>query len=77
MVVPDSVREIDDFAFSDCKDLASVTFGEKSTMRRIGIGAFYETQLECFSAPDSLEEIDCVAFCGCSRLAHVALNSSI
>ena len=55
--LPDSVEELCDECFYWCDDLSRVTFGESSSLRRIGERAFYECRLDEIHIPDHVEEL--------------------
>lgn len=67
IIVPDSVTEIGDRAFSLSYDLEVVEIGVESELRVIGEKAFYEcNSLESVSLPDGVTEIGAEAFVGTS-----------
>ena len=67
--IPDSVRVIDDFAFSGCKSLSSVEFPEN--LFEIGRGAFEDcTSLKSIYIP-KVFYIGDGAFSGCSSLTDI------
>ena len=72
--IPDSVSEIDDWAFSDCRNLKEVIIPD--SVQRIGEGAFFHCeQLEKVVIPYSVDSIDDTAFRGCSNLKEVYIQS--
>lgn len=76
VVLPDSITTIDDYAFSDCQYLASVTMSNNVT--EIGEGAFMFTEdttaLASITLPNSLTSLGKWAFYGCSALTSVTYN---
>lgn len=74
VVVPDSVTEIQDYAFSGNRELKSVKLSK--ALKVLGINAFFNckalTQIEL---PASLKEIGAYAFCG-SGLTSVVIPES-
>ena len=72
--IPDSVCEIDDWAFSDCRNLKTVVIPD--SVQRIGEGAFFHCEnLERVIIPYSVDSIDDTAFRGCSKLKEVYIQS--
>ena len=74
--VPDSVEEIFDKFFSGCTILSRVTFGECSSLKRIGIEAFCGGCLSEIHIPDSVEELCDKCFCECKSLSRVVFGRS-
>ncbi len=63
VVIPDSVTEIQDYAFAGNKTLKSVKLSSK--LRVLGINSFFNCRaLEQIELPASLKEIGTYAFCG-------------
>lgn len=61
VILPNSVKIIDDFAFKDCKNLKKINF--PSGLVFIGIGAFFRcTSLTKIVLPDTLKTIEFAAF---------------
>ncbi len=61
--IPDTVREIQDYAFASNRELKSVKL--PSNLKIIGINSFFCcSALESIELPSSLEEIGVYAFCG-------------
>ena len=76
VVLPDSVTEIDDSAFSDCESLTDITIPDSVT--RIGHDAFRGCEsLTSIDIPSSVKYIDFGAFSGCNSLTSVTIPSSI
>jgi len=71
ITIPASVTRINDWAFSFCTNLKSVTFAEDSRLESIG-GAFLEcTSLESITIPASVKFIYGYTFSGCTNLTSV------
>ena len=76
VVIPDSVRTIEDDAFSFCRALKSVTFG--NGLKRIGQRAFVCCEsLEEAILPDSVEILDISAFADCYSLRTVRFGKNL
>ena len=60
VIIPGSVKEIGDEAFSDCHNLADVTFNEG--LEKIGTEAFMNTSLSEISVPESLTIVEDYVF---------------
>lgn len=72
--IPDSVSEIEDWAFSDCRNLKSIVIPD--SVQRIGEGAFFRCEnLEKVVIPYSVDCIDDTAFRGCTKLREVYIQS--
>ena len=74
--VPNSVKEIGDFAFFNCKTLTEITL--PNTLHTIGGWAFSHcTALKKIVLPSSLNVIENQAFAGCSSLNFIELLAEI
>ena len=70
MIIPDSVTEIGDSAFFNCKNLTSVTIGNSVTS--IGDQAFYGcSSLTSATIPAGVTSIGGLAFGECTKLTTV------
>ncbi|QKX38296.1 leucine-rich repeat domain-containing protein [Metamycoplasma hominis] len=69
VTIPGSVKEIGEWAFSDCKYLREVILNEG--LEKIGTGVFSNTNIESISIPGSVKEIGESAFSGCWNLKKV------
>lgn len=70
--IPDTVEEIEDFAFADCGNLEQVSLSGKKGLTRIGISAFENCgQLRKVEFPAALEILDAASFAGCGNLEQV------
>lgn len=70
--IPKGVEEIQDYAFVQCRMLTKVTFARNSQLKKIGQGAFTDTQISEFEAPLLLESIGVGAFRGTRLETFVA-----
>ena len=74
--IPDNVTSIGNYAFTECYDLASVTFG--SGVTTIGFRAFeFCSSLTSIDIPDNITIIDGYAFTDCSNLVSVTFGSGV
>lgn len=74
--IPDSVMEISDWAFCDCKKLNRITIPD--SVHEVGEGAFCNCiLLDEVEIPDSVTKIDDCAFRGCTSLERVIIPSSV
>ena len=74
-VIPNSVTEIDEVAFSGCSNLATLTIPDGVT--KIGIRAFRDcSSLQSVDIPDGVTEIQMWAFEGCSGLTDVYCHAA-
>ena len=78
--IPDSVRVIYEGCFYGCWPLARVTFGELSSLKAIGVLAFYKCiRLTEIHIPDSVEVLgsECFAWCNCLSSVTFGESSSL
>ena len=75
IVIPSSVKEIDDYAFYDCSNLSKVTLNEG--LEQIGLFAFQGTKITSIIIPSSVNKICYFAFGNCSNLSKVILNEGL
>ena len=76
VVIPPSVTEIGERAFSGCSSLSSVEIPPSVT--EIGAGAFSGCKsLSSVEIPSSVTEIGAGAFCGCKSLSSVEIPPSV
>lgn len=76
IVIPDSVREIKEWVFSQCPNLKSITFAKG--LQSIGHAAFYQnTSLEEVILPNSLISLAGYVFQGCTNLKSVVIPASV
>ena len=74
--IPDGVEKLGESCFSNCKSLSRVTFGESSSLRRIGKDAFRGSGVVEIHIPDGVEELCKSCFCGCKSLSRVKFGES-
>ena len=76
VTIPNSVTEIDDYAFSGCENLSSLTLSNK--LESIGYATFrYCKSLTSITLPNSLKYLDWYLFSGCTSLKTVSIGSSL
>ncbi len=74
--IPDSVTDIEDYAFYRCTGITTVTFG--SGLKTIGDCAFFNCEnLNAVSFPDGLTHIGVSAFEGCGKLKTLSIPGSV
>ena len=75
-IIPDSVTEINDCAFSRCKNLTSILI--PNTITKIGRYAFNECKnLTSITIPKSVTKINDFTFTNCNNLNSITLPDSI
>lgn len=76
VVIPEGIREIDDYAFYGAHAMKTLTI--PSTVKEIGANAFYDcASLKEAVLPDSLLFLGSAAFARCSELKRVWLPDSL
>ena len=74
--IPDSLTEIDDYAFNGCISLSSVTIPNSVTS--IGVYAFeYCASLKSITIPDSVPLVGPGAFSNCTNLTSVTIQNGV
>ena len=74
--IPDGVKSISEFAFSDCTSLESITIPDSVTS--IGKSAFNScSSLESITIPDSVKSISEFAFSDCTSLESITIPDSV
>lgn len=74
--IPNSITSIGEYAFYECKNLKSITFGENSQLEIIGSSAFrFCNGLESIVIPDSVKRIDSIAFSNCKNLKSIIFGN--
>ena len=78
MVLSDGLEKIGANAFAGCSKLASVDFGDNSSLTEIGTAAFAScTSLGEAALPDTVAELGMRAFKDCSSLSSVNIPDSL
>jgi hypothetical protein len=75
MVIPETVENIGDRAFSMCYNLQEITI--PGSVKNIGAYMFMESALATVFIGEGVESIGITAFGFCSRLTHVTIPSSV
>ena len=76
VIIPDSVTEIGDNAFWDCKSIDSIIV--PNSVASIGNSAFsYCTNLKSITIPDSVTNISDQVFCGCTSLESITIPNGV
>lgn len=75
--VPESVAQIGDMAFQQCRALKSVVFQDRGKLRYIGQYCFYRTGLEQVRVPGGVEQIKKDVFAECEALRHISLGEGV
>ena len=71
-----SVAEVEEEAFSSCKQLREVVFNER--LQKVGMSAFYEcTSLSSIELPSTVTEVESGAFNFCNNLSEVVFNEGL
>ncbi len=92
VTLPESMSEIDDGAFMDCKNLEEILVDEKNLCYTVQEGVLYELgdsgakrrivfcplkNIKAFAAPESVEWMDSYAFWECKELQSVYIPASV
>ena len=72
--IPDGVEELCEKCFYKCKRLSRVTFGESSSLKLIGKGAFRVSGIVEIHIPDAVEKIGDQGFFKCESLSRVTFG---
>ena len=73
--VPDSVENIGDGCFRDCTGLLRVVFGERSSLKWMGVEAFKNCRkLEAIHIPKNVEQICDCCFFACTHLRRITFH---
>ena len=74
---PSTIKEIGDYAFSECYNLRELIFDENCSLIRIGKHAFSGCKsLETVSIPNSVQIVDTAAFKACLSLKSIHFSES-
>lgn len=74
VIVSNSIRELEDYAFYRCQKLREVVFESGSHLERIGEACFAGCGIESMCLPRSLRDIDIQAFDGCQSLSQLGFE---
>lgn len=78
IVFPDSITTVGRFAFSNCDNLKTITFGLNSKLRHIGVDAFaYCDNLSNVVLPQGVTRIDVYAFGDCHSLTDIQFGGTV
>lgn len=78
VIIPSTLEEIEENAFSSCSFLKTVVFEPHSKIRRIPAGCFYScTSLQKINLPENLISINARAFCYCTHLSEIAVPNTV
>lgn len=78
ILIPDSVKSIDEYAFRYCSKLTRVAFGENSQLTSIGDYAFHDCyNLTSVVIPDSVMSIGIKVFKDCHRLTEIVIPDNL
>ena len=76
LILPDNVKQINNYAFTNCSSLTSISIPD--SVSSIGIEAFwYCNNLTSVIIPESVSEIGARAFYNCKSLKELTLSSQI
>ena len=76
--IPATVTDIGERAFSLCRDLENVTFGEGSELNAVGARAFFECEsLDNLDLPDGVKSVGAGAFEECYSLMDLTVPASV
>ena len=76
VVIPESITNIGNGAFYNCKGLTTITI--PSHVTEIGEAAFYKcTNLKSIELPEGVISIGKLAFCECASLSKISIPSSV
>jgi hypothetical protein len=70
---PESLEDLEDFAFANCKGLQKISFAENPKLKKIGKRCFFRVGITEFSCPISVKVIGDEAFKGSEQLADFVL----
>lgn len=74
--IPDTVREIGYYEFSNCNNLTTVILGNR--LEKISLGAFYECgQLKNITIPNTVKEIGNSTFYRCKQLKNITIPDAV
>lgn len=74
IIIPPKVKKINEFAFSRCYFLHTVTFPSNSQLQSIKASSFYFSNINFIKIPASVQMISDRAFCDCRNLKTVEFH---
>lgn len=78
IVIPKSIKVIEDYAFYMCSSLEKITFAENGALTTIGEGAFAECgRLKVVVLPEGLTTIGSEAFSKCDSLVSITIPKGV
>lgn len=77
LVVPSSVSSLGNSAFSQCKNLGSVSFAAPSNLSSLGTAVFYASGVTSIELPEGMTTVGNQTFENCVSLASVKLPSTM
>ncbi len=75
IVIPNTVKTIGDFCFTNCKNLNSVNI--PTSLTKIGYQVFAGTAITSADIPEGVERIERYAFANCKSLEYVIMPKSV
>ena len=76
--IPSSVKKIERFAFSGCRNLKTVSFGDDSNLISLGGSVFSDcTNIKEIVLPSALQKIGSYAFNNCTNIEEVSFPASV
>jgi len=73
--IPDSVTEVDGFAFYECKELKTATLSKN--MKEVATYCFAYTGLTSVTIPGNIKVIREYAFCGCPGIENITICDGV
>lgn len=74
-IIPESVTEIDDWAFDMCSNLSTIEIPDSLT--EIGYGAFCDSGIEHIVLPNGIVAIPSTCFAGCASLKSISIPNNV
>ncbi|MBO4412486.1 MAG: leucine-rich repeat protein [Clostridia bacterium] len=75
VTIPNSVQEVDDWAFASCSGLTSINLS--NSIIDLGQGVFYYSGLESINIPGSVVNIGESCFANCTKLSSVIIGLGV
>lgn len=78
IIIPNTIREISDYAFYGMSNLKTVEFANGSVLESVGVGAFMNCKLLTgIVLPDTVKEIEMGAFSGCGAITSFVVGKEV